>query len=61
MGQKQLQHVVYFNYLDSMLTNDARCTREIKSRIVTAKAVLAKRRLVSSANWKSFQGKKLAK
>jgi hypothetical protein len=26
------------DYLASMMTNDARCTREIKRRIVTAKA-----------------------
>jgi hypothetical protein len=31
--QKQLENVEYFNYLVSMITNDARCTSEIKSRI----------------------------
>jgi hypothetical protein len=30
--------VEYFNYLDSRVTNDAKCTREIKSRISMAKA-----------------------
>jgi hypothetical protein len=35
--QKQLENVEYLNYLGSMITNDARCTREIKSRIVMAK------------------------
>jgi hypothetical protein len=34
--QKQLENVKYFNYLDSMLTNDARCTHEIKFMIVLA-------------------------
>ena len=29
----------YFNYLGSMITNDARGRREIKSRIAVAKAV----------------------
>ena len=35
--QKQLGNVEYFNYLGSMMTNDARCTREIKSRIAMNK------------------------
>jgi hypothetical protein len=35
--QKQLDNVKYFNYLFS-ISNDARCTSEIKSRIVVAKA-----------------------
>ena len=36
--QKQLENVEYFNYLGSMITNSARCTCEIKSRIAIAKA-----------------------
>ena len=35
---KQLENVEYFSYLGSMTTNDARCTREIKSRVTMAKA-----------------------
>jgi len=31
--------VEYFSYLGSMVTNDARCTREIKFRIAMAKAL----------------------
>jgi hypothetical protein len=42
--QKQLENVEYFNYLDSMITNDARCTREIKSRIAMAKAAFNKKK-----------------
>jgi hypothetical protein len=38
IDQKQLENVEYFNYWGSLITNDARCTREIKSRIATAKA-----------------------
>jgi hypothetical protein len=30
IDQKQLENVEYFNYLGSMITNDARCTHEIK-------------------------------
>ena len=36
--QKQSENVEYFNYLGSVITNDARCTREINPRIATAKA-----------------------
>jgi hypothetical protein len=38
INKKQLENVEYLNHLGSMLTNDARCTREIKSRIAMAKA-----------------------
>jgi hypothetical protein len=34
--QKQLENLKHFSYLDSMITNYARCTREIKSRIAIA-------------------------
>jgi hypothetical protein len=44
IDQKQLENVEYFNYLGSMITNDARCTREIKSRIAMAKAALNKKK-----------------
>jgi hypothetical protein len=43
IGQKQLENVEYFNYLGSMITNDARCTRAIKSRIAMAKAAFNKK------------------
>jgi hypothetical protein len=33
IDQKQLENVKHFNYLDSMIRNNARCTREIKSTI----------------------------
>jgi hypothetical protein len=42
--QKQLEYVEYFNYFGSMITNDARCTREIKSRIAMAKAAFNKKK-----------------
>jgi hypothetical protein len=38
IDQKQTKNVQYLNYLGSMITNDARCTREMKSRIATEKA-----------------------
>jgi hypothetical protein len=36
--QKQLENVEYINHLRSMITNEATCTHEIKSRITMAKA-----------------------
>jgi hypothetical protein len=44
IDQKQLENVEYFNYLGSMITNDARSTREIKSRIAMAKAAFSKKK-----------------
>ena len=44
IDQKQLENVECFKYLGSMLTNDGRCTREIKSRIAMAKAAFNKTR-----------------
>jgi len=44
--QKQLENVESFTYLGSMLTNDGRCTCEIKSRIA-----MARRGLFLLAHW----------
>jgi len=41
--QRQLENVEYFNYLGSMIMNDARCMLEIKSRIAMAKAAFSKK------------------
>jgi hypothetical protein len=49
--QKQLENVEYFNCLSSMRTNDARCTRVIKSRTAMAKTVSPGRRPFSPENW----------
>jgi len=38
--QEQLQNVQYCNYMDSRMINDARRTREIKSRIAMATAAI---------------------
>jgi hypothetical protein len=48
LDQNQLENVEYFNYLGSMITNEARCTREIKSRIAMAKAEFNKKTLFTS-------------
>jgi hypothetical protein len=42
VDQKQPENVEYFNCLGSMITNDAGCTREFKSRIAMAKEAFNK-------------------
>jgi len=44
IDQKQLDNMEYFNYLGSMITNDARCTREIKSSNAMTKAAFNKKK-----------------
>jgi len=44
IDQKQLENVECFKYLGSMLSNDGRCTCEIKSRIAVAKAAFSKKK-----------------
>jgi hypothetical protein len=51
IDQKQLENVKCFKYLGSILTDDGRCTCEIKSRIVMAKTVLTRRRIFLPTNW----------
>ena len=51
IDQKQLENVKYFIYLGSILTDDGRCTCEIKSRIALAKAAFNKKKYLLPANW----------
>jgi hypothetical protein len=51
IDQTQLENAECFNYLGSMITNDATCTREIKFGIALAKQLSTIRRLFSPANW----------
>jgi hypothetical protein len=44
IDQKQLENVEYLNYLCSVVTNDGRCTGEIKARIAMAKATFNKKK-----------------
>ena len=44
IDQKQLENVKCFTFLGSMLTEDGRCTCEIKSRISMAKAAFNKKK-----------------
>ena len=52
IDQRQPENVKCFKYLGSMLTEDGRCTCEIKSRIAMAKAAFNKKKnLFLPANW----------
>jgi hypothetical protein len=59
--QKQLKNVEYLNYLGSMLTSDARCTREIKSRIAMEKAAFNKKKTLFTNKQDLNLRKKLVK
>jgi len=48
VDQKQPENVEYFNYLGSVITSHARCTRGIKSSIARAKAAFDKKALFTS-------------
>jgi hypothetical protein len=60
LNQKQLENVDYFYYLGSVMTDDARCTFEIKLSISMTKAAFKKkkRNLVTS-HLELYVGKKL--
>jgi len=47
INRKQLENVESFKYLGSILTNDGRCTCEIKCRIAMAKAAFNKKRTLN--------------
>ena len=51
VDQKQLENAESFKYLSRILTNDGRCTCEIKCRIPMAKAAFNKRRTLLLAHW----------
>jgi len=59
-NNKQLNNVEYFNYLGSMKTNDANCTREIRCRIVMAKAAFNENKtlFISRLDWNLRKNRK---
>ena len=61
VDQKQLENVESFKYLGSILTNDGRCTCEIKCRIAMAKAAFNKKRAVFTSTLDLESRKKLVK
>jgi hypothetical protein len=42
--KKKLENMEYFNYLGITITDVARCTREIKSRIAMVKAAFSRKK-----------------
>jgi hypothetical protein len=56
--KKQLVNMESFKYLGSILTNDGRCTCEIKYRIVRLKLNSTKRRLCLLAHWTWNSGRR---
>ena len=61
IDQKQLENLESFKYLGSMLTNDGRCTCEIKSRFATAKTAFNKKRAIFTSTLDLKLRKKLVK
>ena len=61
IDQKQLENVKYFKYLGSMLTDDGRCTCEIKFRISMAKAAFNKKKNLFTSKLDLNLRKKLVK
>jgi hypothetical protein len=59
--QKQLENVESFKHLGSILTNDGRCTCEIKCRIAMAKAAFNKKRTLLTSTLDLELRKKLVK
>jgi len=61
VDQKQLENVESFKYLGSILTNDGRCTCEIKCGIAMAKAAFNKKRTLFTSTLDLELRKKLVK
>ena len=61
IDQKQLENVESFKYLHSILTNDVRCTCEIKCRTAMAKAAFNKKRALFTRTLDFELRKKLVK
>jgi hypothetical protein len=56
-----VENVEEFNYLDSMITYDARCTREIRARISMATAAFNKKKTLFTRKLDLELRKKLVK
>ena len=61
IDQKQLENVKCFKYLGSMLTDDGKCTCEIKSWIAMAKAEFNKKKNLFTSKLDLNMRKKLVK
>jgi len=61
LNQKQLENVKSFKYLASILTNDGRCTCEVKCRNSMVKAAFNKKRVLLTSKLELELRKKLVK
>jgi hypothetical protein len=61
IDQTQMENVECFKYLGSVLTNDGRCTCEIKSRIAMTKAAFNKKKTLLTSTLDLNLRKKLVK
>ena len=61
INKKKLENVESFKYLGSILTNDGRCTCEIKCRIAMAKGAFNKQRTLFTSTLDLELRKKLVK
>jgi hypothetical protein len=59
--QKQLEDVKHFNCLDSMIRNDTRYTREMKSRLVMAETAFKRKKTLFTSKLDVNSRKKLVK
>ena len=59
--RQTLENAEYFNYLGSIITNYARCTCEIKSRIAMAKESFSKKKIIFTRKLVLYLRKKLVK
>jgi hypothetical protein len=60
-SKKQLENMKFFKCLGSILTNDGKCTCEIKCRIAMAKATFNKKRTLFTSTMDLELRKKLVK
>jgi hypothetical protein len=58
---QKLENVEYFNYLCSVIINDATCAREVKSRLAKAKSAFNKKKVLFAGKLDLNLGKKLVK
>jgi hypothetical protein len=61
IDQKKPQNAENFNYFGSMITNDARCTRKIKSRVAMEIAIFNKKKTLFTSKLDSNLRKTLVK
>jgi hypothetical protein len=59
MVDKSKENLEYFNCLGSQTTNDAKCVREIKSRIGVATAAFSEKKVLVAGGLYLNLGKKL--